>query len=268
MAAPAGAYKPTKEEIYVAIGAALSDNITSSGTASSGLDAPAIQKSVAENNPNWTPILPRKFKKYQQRVLQARDAGIAPNAIVSSGDDGSVSTIGSMASRAKSFITGRSMKSKAKTGAGATSAGNDDEDTLVSTTNSTIGSMTTSFKKKIGSLRKKNKKVAIPSSIGAGKVLTSPSPLQEPGSRTDEVEYRAIPTIISEEGEEIGTAQTSPASTHSAEEAERKLEEVLNAEVVEVDTRELTSDGKGLYADDNDGKKGRNECCTQGCVIL
>mmetsp|Transcript_2982 Transcript_2982/g.6457 ORF Transcript_2982/g.6457 Transcript_2982/m.6457 type:complete len:266 (-) Transcript_2982:2620-3417(-) len=265
MAATTGAYKPTKEEIYVAIDAALSDN--TAGAASSALDAPAIQKAVTTENPNWQPINPRKFRKYQRRVIQARDAGIAPNAIVSSGgggDDGSVSTIGSMTSRARSFIT-KSSSTKNRGGSAAGTAGHDDEDTLASTANSTIGSMRTSFKKKIGAIRKKNKKVAIPSSIGADGIV-SPSPLKDAAFKKNGVEYSAVPAVISEEGEETGTAQTSADSSHSVEEAVRKLGETLNAEVADSDTKQES--GEELYADDNDGKKGKDECCAQGCIIL
>ena len=249
MAASVATYKPTKPEIYEAIGSALADPAMVTGGGAATADVSAIQEAVAKENPNWRPIKPSKFKKYQKRVVAAVDAGIDPkDASNLVGDDASVSTIGSIASRAKNFIIGKASTS----GGGSRSptsptssitatkhVGDDDVSDIASTsTGKTFGSI----KKKLGSI-KKSMKASTPGPPGSiGARVFSPSPLKEDPVRGEGVEYSAVPPPILSDG----TADTTP--DHS----DRELDLSTSA-----------------YADDNDGVKNKkDECCAQGCIIL
>jgi hypothetical protein len=213
MATTAATYRPTKPEIYDAIGVALADPAMVTGAAT---DASVLQEVVAAENPNWRSINARKFKKYQKRVIAAREAGIDPKdagKLVS--DDASVSTVGSMVSRAKKFVIGRKSSS-------ISASKQDDVSDIASTS---TGKNFGSLKKVLGSIKKRAKASTpgVPGSIGAG------------------VEYSAVaPPIPSD-----GTADITP--NHS----DRELDLSTSA-----------------YADDNDGTKGKDECCAQGCIIL
>ena len=249
MATSVASYKPTKPEIYEAIGSALADPAMVTGGGAATADMSAIQKAVAKENPNWHKVKPSKFKKYQKRVVAAMEAGIDPkDASNLVGDDASVSTIGSIASRAKNFVIGktstsgggsRSPTSPTSSITAAKHVGDDDVSDIASTsTGKTFGSI----KKKLGSIKKSMKASASgpPGSIGAR--VFSPSPLKEDPIRGEGVEYSAVPPPILSDG----TADTTP--DHS----DRELDLSTSA-----------------YADDNDGVKDKkDECCAQGCIIL
>ena len=251
MATSVASYKPTKPEIYEAIGSALVDPAMVTGGGGAAMaDMSAIQEAVAKENPNWHKVKPSKFKKYQKRVVAAMEAGIDPkDASNLVGDDASVSTIGSIASRAKNFVIGktstsgggsRSPTSPTSSITAAKHVGDDDVSDIASTsTGKTFGSI----KKKLGSIKKKSMKASAsgpPGSIGAR--VFSPSPLKEDPIRGEGVEYSAVPPPILSDG----TADTTP--DHS----DRELDLSTSA-----------------YADDNDGVKDKkDECCAQGCIIL
>ena len=237
MNSTAATYKATKPELYVAIAEILDDPAT---------DASTLQEAVAAENPNWQPIPGRKFKKYYKRVVAAKEAGIDPKDagnLVS--DDASVSTIGSMASRAKNFIIGKTSGSGSPTKIGSpnrsisASKQDDVSDIASTTTGKTFGSI----KKKLGSIKKsmKSSTPSVPGSIGGP--LFSPSPLKEEPIREEGVEYSAVPPPILSDG----TADITP--DHS----DRELDLSTSA-----------------YVDDNDGttKDKKDECCAQGCIIL
>lgn len=250
MATSVASYKPTKPEIYEAIGSALADPAMVTGGGAATADMSAIQEAVAKENPNWHKVKPSKFKKYQKRVVAAMEAGIDPkDASNLVGDDASVSTIGSIASRAKNFVIGktstsgggsRSPTSPTSSITAAKHVGDDDVSDIASTsTGKTFGSI----KKKLRSIKKKSMKASAsgpPGSIGAR--VFSPSPLKEDPIRGEGVEYSAVPPPILSDG----TADTTP--DHS----DRELDLSTSA-----------------YADDNDGVKDKkDECCAQGCIIL
>ena len=74
--------------------------------------------------------------------------------------------------------------------------------------------------------------------------MFSPSPLKEHPVRGEPAEHSAVPPPILSDG----TADTTP--DHS----DRELD---------------LSTSASAYADDNDGVKNKkDECCTQGCIIL
>lgn len=238
-------YKATKPEWYSAIGQALDD--PAMGTAT---DASTLQEAVAAENPNWQMPNARKFKKYYKRVLHAKEAGIDPKDagnLVS--DDASVSTIGSMASRAKNFIVSKTRGSGSPTKIGSpnrsisASKQDDVSDIASTTTGKTYGSI----RKKLGSIKKSMKSSSsstpsVPGSIGGP--LFSPSPLKEVPIREEGVEYSAVPPPILSDG----TADITP--DHS----DRELDLSTSAYVDE---------------NDNDGTKDKkDECCSQGCIIL
>ena len=241
-------YKPTKPEWYSAIGQALDDPAMGNSTG----DASTLQEAVAAENPNWIRCRKSKFLKYHARVIAAKEAGIDPKDagnLVS--DDASVSTIGSMASRAKNFIIGK----KSVSGSGSptkigspnrsiSASKQDDVSDIASTaTSKTFGSI----KKKLGSIKKSMKSSSsstpsVPGSIGGP--LFSPSPLKEEPIREEGVEYSAVPPPILSDG----TADITP--DHS----DRELDLSTSAYVDE---------------NDNDGTKDKkDECCSQGCIIL
>ena len=241
-------YKATKPEWYMAIGQALDDPAMATAT-----DASILQE-IQMQNPNWVPCKKTKFKKYYKRVIAAKEAGIDPKDagnLVS--DDASVSTIGSMASRAKNFIVSKTSGtisggsgSPTKTGSSpsrsiSASKQDDVSDIASTTTGKTFGSI----KKKLGSIKKSMKSSPsstprVPGSIGGP--FFSPSPLKEEPIREDGVEYSAVPPPILSDG----TADITP--DHS----DRELDLSTSA-----------------YVDENDGTKDKkDECCSQGCIIL
>ena len=240
------AITPSKPEIYSAIFEALNDPAMATGTATD------VLSSVKSENPNWQMPNPRKFKKYYKRVLHAKEAGIDPKDagnLVS--DDASVSTIGTMASRAKNFIVsktrGSGSGSPTKIGSpnrSISASKQDDVSDIASTaTSKTFGSI----KKKLGSIKKSMKSSSsstpsVPGSIGGP--LFSPSPLKEEPTREENVEYSAVPPPILSDG----TADITP--DHS----DRELDLSASAYVDE---------------NDKDGTKDKkDECCSQGCIIL
>lgn len=242
-------YKATKPEWYSAIGQALDD------PAMAATDASILQESVENNNPNWRPCKKNKFKKYYKRVIAAKEAGIDPKEAGNLvGDDASVSTIGSMASRAKNFIISKTSGTISGSGGSPTNTGSpsrsisaskqdDVSDIASTTTGKTFGSI----KKKLGSIKKSMKSSSsstprVPGSIGGP--FFSPSPLKEEPIRGEGVEYSAVPPPILSDG----TADITP--DHS----DRELDLSTSAYVDE---------------NDNDGSKGKkDECCSQGCIIL
>ena len=241
-------YKPTKPEWYSAIGQALDDPAMGNATG----DASTLQEAVAAENPNWIRCRKSKFLKYHARVIAAKEAGIDPKDagnLVS--DDASVSTIGSMASRAKNFIVGnkasiRGSGSPTNIGSPNRSISASKQDDVSDIASTTTGKTFGSIKKKLGSIKKSMKSSSsstpsVPGSIGGP--LFSPSPLKEP-IREEGVEYSAVPPPILSDG----TADTTP--DHS----DRELDLSTSAYVDE---------------NDNDGTKDKKDkCCSQGCIIL
>ena len=169
-------------------------------------------------------------------------------------DDASVSTIGSMASRAKNFIVSKTSGtisggsgSPNKTGSPSRSISASKQDDVSDIASTTTGKTFGSIKKKLGSIKKSMKSSPsstprVPGSIGGP--FFSPSPLKEEPIREDGVEYSAVPPPILSDG----TADITP--DHS----DRELDLSTSAYVDE---------------NDNDGSKGKkDECCSQGCIIL
>ena len=88
-------YKPSKIELYEAIGSALGD----------GKTRLEMRLAVKTENPSWRMPSQRKMTKYTKRVVKATSQGISPSAIPV--DDASVSTRSSFSVRARNFVKGK-----------------------------------------------------------------------------------------------------------------------------------------------------------------